>query len=136
MGTLSFFKEPLISKWWKDNQRIQEAALTPCRPMQKCRDRGTEALFLLQGALLLLEGEPAFDGAGTFGPFDLGNEHESLETCFFGPRTQQAVRDFQSQVVQIENIDGIAGVQTLHFMDDLLALFFETPLEVLSQWAD
>ena len=133
----------LGAKYGNHNRRLREAASTGFRSMLIGRDQGTEALLLLQGDLIGLGGWPAStykdspngDGfhliqgkrnAPVYGPCDLGDEADSQEGCYYGPRTERAVRDFQAKTGI--DADGIAGMLTLQAMD-LYLHFHMWPVE-------
>jgi Putative peptidoglycan binding domain len=108
----------LQSYYWRHNNRLQEAATTGFRSMLKGRDANTEAVFLLQTCLKLLDGRAAIRTGELFGPFDFGNESNGPSNSTYGAFTEQAVSDFQSASGMGESdIDGIAGIETLHMID-------------------
>lgn len=126
----------LRSKFWKHNGRLQQAATTAFRSMKIGRDQGTEALDLLQSALRDMDGragakvippnEPEY--YRRFGPYNWGDEATGPGRCYFGPNTENAVRDFQAKIPQelaeLE-ADGIAGIATLRELDDYLLFYFD-----------
>ena len=126
---------PLRSRVWKHDGRLQQAATTAFRSLKRGRDQGTEALHLLQSALIGLEGRPSgsfVSGPGgdedvreqLFGPNNWGDETGGPGRCYFGPNTENAVWDFQSKSPL--DADGIAGIETLQSMDDCLCVFFDS----------
>lgn len=129
---------PLQSRVWKGNRRLQEAATTAFRSMKAGRDPGSEAVHLLQSALIALDGrssqsfmlgdddEPVREKF--FGPYAWGDEtgEGSVERCYFGRHTENAVRDFQAKRdLVVGEIDGIAGIATLHDMDGFLVAYID-----------
>lgn len=124
-------RNALTHPLWKDDRRLQEAAKVGFRSMKRGRDQGTDALHLLQSALITLEGQPAWydsieDDAGNykqvpgalFGPYAWGNEDTGPGACYFGPNTENAVKDFQIKAGKgLLAVDGIAGMQTLQEID-------------------
>ena len=117
-------KLPLMASFWKHNARLQEAKTRPFRSMIKGRDTGTEAVQLLQAALVRLDGTINFLGGDSVvsGPFFIpASEFDpgDASRCAFGLHTEKAVKLFQGQS-RIE-VDGFAGIMTLRVMDMLLS---------------
>ncbi len=91
---------PLTAPLWKDNRRIQAAAINA--PPMHPNEPDAAAVKLLQRALI-----------------DTGALHIGAPTGFYGPQTAEAVRDIEGTFA-LSVDQGVAGKQVLEVLDLLL----------------
>ncbi|MFB9264482.1 peptidoglycan-binding protein [Bradyrhizobium erythrophlei] len=145
--------QKLRANLWRDKKRAQEAASMSGRAMRHGEKEGDGSVRALQGALFRLQfnsyrlpAEHRPQTANTnpytlsnvnasWGPFFItkapdippGKRHPSAERAEFGivygPQTELSVRLFQQQAGF--RADGLAGMVTLHRIDEILVYLGE-----------